>query len=100
MAPNKTEDQLARLRAEWAKAPFTARAVAGPYIGPLLDLLETVAMDQRLTADTLAEVKAAQRRGQDALWSLMQRGEAIGGLPDWILEELRPIVQEGANHGA
>lgn len=74
--------------------------MAGPYIGPLLDLLETVARDQKLTADTLAEVQAAQRSGQQAMRRVIETGQAVCGLPEWMLEELRPLVQEGASNGA
>jgi hypothetical protein len=34
--------QLADLRAAWAKAPFSARLLAGEYIGPLFDLIEAM----------------------------------------------------------
>ena len=42
MGTNSMKHQLAALRAEWAKAPMTARMMAGAYISPLLDLLEAM----------------------------------------------------------
>lgn len=100
MAPNTTEDQIARLRAEWAKAPFTARAVAGPYIGPLLDLLDTLNTDQRSTRAELDRIKAERERTGAAMRRMVETGQAVCGLPEWMLEELRPLVQEGPKHGA
>ena len=40
MGTESLQIQLAALRAEWAKAPLTAKMMAGAYINPLLDLLE------------------------------------------------------------
>lgn len=52
MGTDSMKNQLAALRAEWAKAPLTARMMAGAYITPLLDLLE--AMIHRMEGASMA----------------------------------------------
>ena len=36
------KSQLAQLRAEWAKAPMTTKLIAGAYMDPLLNLLQSI----------------------------------------------------------
>lgn len=42
MGTDSMKNQLADLRAAWAKAPMSARLLAGGYISPLFDLIETM----------------------------------------------------------
>lgn len=42
MGTDSMKNQLADLRAAWAKAPMSARLLAGGYISPLFDLIESM----------------------------------------------------------
>lgn len=42
MGTDSMKNQLADLRAAWAKAPVSARMLAGGYITPLFDLIEAM----------------------------------------------------------
>lgn len=55
--------QIDSLKAEWEKAPFMTKQLAGGYIGPLLDLLETMRLDTALLAAELADLKATVHHG-------------------------------------
>ncbi len=63
---SEIEAQLAALRAEWAKAPLMTRTMAGAYMGPLLELLETIirrSEENRASLTAMAmEINRLQRK--------------------------------------
>lgn len=91
------KNELEKLRVEWAKAPFTAKAVAGAYITPLLDLLQTIIESNETMRVELDAVVKSRAEGMDAMRKVIAKGEAIGALPDWMLGELKQIA--GADNG-
>ena len=90
--------QIDSLKAEWAKAPFMTKQMAGAYIGPLLDLLETMRLDTALLSAELESMKAERAAGIAILLKAIETGEAMGALPEWIIEPMKAAA--GVNHGA
>lgn len=83
------KNQLAQLRAEWAKAPFTAKAVAGAYITPLLDMLETMINRTEELDAMIAHMQAERAEGMGHMRDVIAKGEAMGALPDWMLDSFK-----------
>ena len=100
MELEKAKIQLANLRAEWAKAPFTAKAVAGAYIPPLLDMIETMSANTEALAAALDAHKKERAEGLAHMREAIAKGEAMGALPDWMLEPFKKAAGMGADHGA
>lgn len=90
--------QLDQLRAEWAKAPFMTKQMAGAYFGPLLDLLETMRLDTALLSAELDDMKRERERVQLEAASLIAACAESQALPAWMLERLQRM--QGGQHGA
>lgn len=90
--------QMAELRAEWAKAPFMTRQMAGAYVGPMLDLLETLTRTTeaqgKLILDLMEERAAARRHAGE----MIAQAEAMQALPAYMIEGFKKAI--GVNHGA
>ena len=98
MKVSQATKQIDSLKAEWAKAPFMTKQMAGAYIGPLLDLLETMRLDTALLSAELESMKAERAAGMAILLKAIETGEAMGALPEWIIEPMKAAA--GVNHGA
>ena len=74
------------------------KQMAGAYIGQLLDLLETMRLDTALLSAELESMKAERAAGMAILLKAIETGEAMGALPEWIIEPMKEAA--GVNHGA
>ena len=90
--------QIDSLKAEWAKAPFMTKQMAGDYIGPLLDLLETMRLDTALLSAELESMKAEREKGLSMMLKVIETGEAMGALPEWLIEPMKNAA--GVTNGA
>ncbi|MGV0983500.1 MAG: hypothetical protein ACOYB2_03030 [Limnohabitans sp.] len=84
--------QIDSLKAEWAKAPFMTKQMAGAYIGPLLDLLETMRLDTALLSAELEGWKAERAASLAHLIKMIEEGEAMG-VPEWVIEKMKAAVE-------
>ena len=57
-------------------------------------------MSQEITRAQLADMQADRARTGAAFRRVIETGQAMGGLPEWMLAELRPLTEEGPGNGA
>jgi hypothetical protein len=96
-ATKQATKQIDSLKAEWAKAPFMTKQMAGAYIGPLLDLLETMRLDTEMLAAEMERWKAERAASLEHLVKMIEEGEA-NGVPQWVIEKMKAAVE--VTHGA
>ena len=68
------------------------KQMAGAYIGPLLDLLETMRSDTALLSAELERWKAERAASLAHLIKMIEEGEAMG-VPEWVIEKMKAAVE-------
>lgn len=63
--------------------------MAGAYITPLLELLEAMNARTEVLDEELARLQAERAKGREHMREVIANGEAMGALPDWMLEPLK-----------
>lgn len=71
--------------------------MAGAYITPLLDLLETLIQQNENMAAQVTAMAQSRATGLEAMRNVIAKGEAMGAFPDWMLGELKRIAGDDAN---
>jgi hypothetical protein len=85
----KLQNQLETMRAEWAKAPFMTRQMAGAYVGPMLDLIEGLIQRTEAQNAALLAVIGERVASLNEVRALIVKAEALGALPGWMIEHAK-----------
>jgi hypothetical protein len=73
--------------------------MAGAYMGPMLDLLQTIIEKNETMRVELDAMAKSRADGMEAMRRVIAKGEAIGALPEWMLGELKQMAGEANGEG-
>lgn len=81
----EVKTKLVNLRAEWAKAPFMTKQMAGAYMGPMLDLLDAMHARNEALGKTVLDLVEERAKHRANLDEIIAKVEELGVLPQWII---------------
>ena len=85
-------DPVAQLRTEWMKSPAAAKALAGPYVERLIDVLDELLKNQVNANAQIEKMMAERVRYEQAFRRMLDNQRVATKMPVWMMVELRNLV--------
>ncbi len=74
------------------------RQMAGAYVGPMLDLLDSLVNTTEAQGKLLMRLVEERAETQRHAGDLIVQAEALQALPDWMIQGAKRVI--GGQHGA